>query len=390
MPSSSRALFIGKAFYFFVYAALGIFVPFLNVYYKEIGLSGTRIGLINTLGPLIAIFAGPMWGLLCDRLGKLRLVLAGAILGAITSVLILGNVTGYLAILVLIAVFNLFACAIIPLIDSYNLTLLGEHRERYSQQRLWGTFGFLASTIFAGSIFERIGLHGVFYGYAICLGLLLATLAAPWNGELPPVATRMGRAVFQGFSQMIRQPVWLVLSSAVILVMVANSSWVNFLGITVKGMGANDALVGRMWSVGAISEIPVMLYGTRLLRGWGAKKMIVTGFFFYGVRLLLYAWMPRPEWVFGINLLQGLSFGFYWVGGVNYVSQITPDHLRATGQSLLATFYNIASVTAGPIIGLLFDSLGSSRMYLIAAIVAWSGVLVFTLGTLRLRKKDAL
>jgi len=385
MPSSTRALFIGKVLYFFLFAALGIFVPFLNVYYKGIGLSGTQIGLINTLGPLIAIFAGPMWGLMCDRLGKLRLLLGGVILGTIVSVLGLSMVTTFFAILSLVAVFNLFASAIMPLVDSYNLSLLGDHRERYGEQRLWGTFGFLTSTIFAGSIFEQTGLHGVFAGYALCLGLLLITLV--W---LPPAATRVGRTVFKGFTQMLRQPVWIILSVAVILVMIANNSWVNFLGITVKEMGANDSLVGRMWSVGAISEIPVMLYGTRLLRRWGAKRMIATGFFFYGVRLILYAAMPRPEWVLGINLMQGLSFGFYWVGGVNYVSQITPEHLRATGQSMLASFYNIASVTAGPLIGSVFDTFGSSRMYLLAAVTAWSGVMIFVIGTLRLRRNAAL
>ncbi len=385
MSSSFRALFIGKALYFFLFAGLGIFAPFLNVYYNGIGISGTQIGLINTLGPLIAIFAGPMWGLLCDRLGRLRLLLGIVILGAIGSVLGLSLVTTFFAILVLVAVFNLFASAIMPLVDSYNLTLLGEHRERYGEQRLWGTFGFLTSTIFAGSIFERIGLHGVFLGYALCLGLLLITLI--W---LPPMTTRVGRTVFKGFTQMLRQPVWIVLSVSVILVMVANNSWVNFLGITVKEMGASDGLVGWMWSVGAISEIPVMLFGTRLLRRWGPKKLIATGFFFYGVRLILYAVMPRPEWVLGINLMQGLSFAFYWVGGVTYVSQITPEHLRATGQSVLASFYNIASVTAGPLIGSVFDTFGSSRMYLLAAFTAWSGVLLFVLGTLRLRKNAGM
>jgi len=382
MPSHARALFIGKALYFFLFAAMGIFVPFLNVYYKDIGLSGTQIGLINTLGPLIAIFTVPMWGLLSDRLGKLRLFLGVVILGAIGSVLGLGSVTAYLAILGLVGIFNLFSSAIMPLVDSYNLTLLGEHRERYGEQRLWGTFGFLASTIFAGSTLEKTGLHGVFAGYALCLGLLLFTLL--W---LPPISARIGRTVFKGFTQMIRQPVWIVLSVSVILVMMANNSWINFLGITVKEMGASDVLIGRMWTVGAITEIPVMLYGTRLLRRWGAKKLIAAGMFFYGVRLILYAMMPRPEWVLGINLMQGLSFAFYWVGSVNYVSQITPDHLRATGQSLLASFYNIASVTAGPVIGSIFDTFGSSRMYLLGAMAAWSGVLIFVLGTLRIRKR---
>jgi PPP family 3-phenylpropionic acid transporter len=384
MPSNSRALLIGKVLYFFLFAAMGIFVPFLNVYFNEIGLSGTQIGFVNTLGPLIAIFSGPMWGLLCDQLGRLRMVLAIVILGAIVSVLALSTITVFWAILLVVAVFNLFASAIMPLVDSYNLTLLGDQRERYSQQRLWGTFGFLASTVFGGSIFERIGLHGVFFGYALCLGLLLATLA--W---LPPVATHVGRTVFKGFAQMLRQPVWIVFSAAVILLMVANNSWVNFLGITVKEMGATDALVGRMWSVGALSEIPVMLFGVRLLRRWGAKRMIVTGFFFYGVRLVLYAFMPRPEWVLGINLMQGFSFGFYWIGVVNYVSQITPPHLRATGQSMLGTFYNIAAVMSGPVIGSLFDTFGSTGLYLVAAAAAMSGVMVFILGTLRLRARPA-
>jgi PPP family 3-phenylpropionic acid transporter len=385
MPSNSRALYIGKALYFFMYAGLGIFFPFLNVYYKSIGLNGKQIGLIITLGPLIAIFAGPMWGLLGDKLGRLRLLLGIVILGSILSVLGLAMVTTFVTILGVVAVFNFFGCAIQPLVDSYNLSLLGEHRERYSEQRLWGTFGFLASSLFAGSVFEKVGLRYVFPGYALCLGLLLITLI--W---LPPTPTRMGRAVFKGFSQMLRQPVWIILSIAVVLVMIANNSWVNFLGITVKEMGAKDTLVGLMWSVGAFSEIPVMLFGTRLLRRLGAKRMMATGFLFYGIRLLLYAVMPVPEWVLGINIMQGLSFGFYWLGGVNYVGQITPDHLRATGMSMLASFYNIASVIAGPLIGSAFDSLGSSRLYLLAAVSAWTGLSIFVFGTLHLRRKNTL
>ena len=385
MPSNTRALHTGKALYFFMFAGFGILFPFLNVYYKSIGLNGTQIGLINTLGPLIAIFAGPMWGLLCDRLGKLRLLLGIVILGSIVFVLGLSMVTTFYTILGVAAAFNLFGCAIQPLVDSYNLSLLGEHRERYSEQRLWGTFGFLSTSVFSGSLLDRIGLKYVFAGYALCLGILFITLL--W---LPPTAARMGRTVFKGFTRMLRQPVWIILTAAVVLVMIANNSWVNFLGITVKEMGAKDSLVGWMWCVGAFSEIPVMLYGTRLLQRWGAKKMMATGFLFYGIRLILYSVMPVPEWVLGINMMQGLSFAVYWLGGVNYVSQITPDHLRATGQSMLSSFYNIAGVTAGPLIGSAFDTLGSSRMYLLAAITAWSGLLIFILGTLRLRKNSAL
>jgi PPP family 3-phenylpropionic acid transporter len=163
--------------------------------------------------------------------------------------------------------------------------------------------------------------------------------------------------------------------------MFANNSWLNFLGITMKQMGASDGLVGTAWSLGAVAEVPVMWFGIRFIVRLGAKKMIALGFFFYGLRLFLYAIMPNPEWVLAINLLHGLSFGFYWLGGVNYVSQITPEALRATGQSLLATFFNIASLSAGPINGWMFDNYGSSRLYLVAALTAWMGVTLFASAT---------
>ena len=114
--------------------------------------------------------------------------------------------------------------------------------------------------------------------------------------------------------------------------------------------------------------------------------MMATGFFFYGVRLILYASMPVPEWVLWINTMQGFSFGFYWVGGINYVSQITPDNLRATGLSMMGSFYNIASVLSGLLIGSIYDTFGSSRMYFVAAITAWTGLSIFIIGTLYLRK----
>jgi MFS family permease len=379
--TKSRGLFIGKALYFCIYAAIGILVPFLNIYYKDIGLSGTQIGLVNTMGPLIAIFSGLLWGLLCDRLGRIRTLLGTAAIGAILSILGLSTMRAFLGIVATTAVFNLFGSAIIPLVDSYNLALLGESRDRYGHQRIWGTIGFLVSSMFAGFVLERVGLHGVFGGYILCVGLFFIALLA-----LPPLPARMGRAVFSGFAQMIRQPVWIILAIAIILLMIANSSWLNFIGITMNRMGARDGLIGQAWSMGALSEIPVMFFGTRILQKLGAKRMMILGFVFYGVRLVLYAIMLRPEWVLGINLLHGFSFGFYWIGVVNYVSQITPEHLRATGQSMLATFFNMASVIGGSFIGVAFDTLGSSRMYILAAGIAWTAVLLFVIVDYRLKK----
>ena len=253
-----HSLRVGKSLYFFLFAAIGIFIPFLNVYYREnLNLSGAEIGLLGTLGPLIAIISAPLWGMLNDRIGRMRLLLSIVTIGAMLFAFLVGRMTNFVALMVMVAGFNLFVGAIMPLVDSFNLTLLGERREQYSNQRIWGTLGFLATSTFSGFLFGRIGLTYIFLAYILCLGAFLLSLM-----RLPRVQGEINRTVFQGLTQMMRQPVWIVLAISVILVMIANNSWINFLGIAIKQMGGSDALIGIAWSMGAFAELPIMWLGS--------------------------------------------------------------------------------------------------------------------------------
>ena len=71
--------------YFIFYTGFGIYLPFINIYYRDIGLSGLEIGLINTLSPLVGMLSAPLWGVLNDRYGKTRVQLAIAVLGSILA-----------------------------------------------------------------------------------------------------------------------------------------------------------------------------------------------------------------------------------------------------------------------------------------------------------------
>ena len=54
-------------FYFFYYITLGVYSPYLNVYYERLGFSGSQIGNINSLGLLFAMFITPLWGVVSDK-----------------------------------------------------------------------------------------------------------------------------------------------------------------------------------------------------------------------------------------------------------------------------------------------------------------------------------
>ncbi|XP_022788501.1 major facilitator superfamily domain-containing protein 6-like [Stylophora pistillata] len=65
---------VSKMFYFFYFAALGAILPFLPLFYKQLGLPAKKAGIISGIQPFISFAFTPMWGALSDKTKKGKLV----------------------------------------------------------------------------------------------------------------------------------------------------------------------------------------------------------------------------------------------------------------------------------------------------------------------------
>ncbi|XP_075950864.1 major facilitator superfamily domain-containing protein 6-A-like [Anarhichas minor] len=73
-------LLISKVFYFFFYAAYGSLHPLLAVYYKQLGMSASRSGLLVGIRYFIEFCSAPFWGVVADRFRKGKVVLLFSVL----------------------------------------------------------------------------------------------------------------------------------------------------------------------------------------------------------------------------------------------------------------------------------------------------------------------
>lgn len=370
-----RGLSIIKLLYFFFYAGLGVFIAFLNVYYQSIGLSGTQIGLINTFGPLVGIFGTTLWGMVSDRFGKIRLLLVFASLGVILAVTGLSAAQTFLWILLIACFFSLFHSAIFPLLDSTTLSLLGDRRERYGYYRVWGTIGFIVTSLLAGLVYQRFGLRVMFPAYTV---VILAFLVASLG--LPNQPIRLGGSLLYGMNQMIRKSAWIIFAASVLLLWVAASGTMAFLSITIKAMGGGEVLIGMAWTIAALVEAPVILLSGALLHRFGAARLLGISFIGYTLRTLLYALMPSPNWVLGINLLHCVSYVPFWIGAVAYANDLAPDNLKATSQGMLFSIMSLASVGGAMLSGLLYDSIGPPGLFKVLTGFCCAALLLFWTG----------
>ena len=91
----SASLTWAPPFYFMYYAAAAALVPFLIVYYQNLGLTGTQIGFLAGIPPLVSLFSAPFWGALADMTQRHKLSLLIAISGAILLALALSVFTAF-------------------------------------------------------------------------------------------------------------------------------------------------------------------------------------------------------------------------------------------------------------------------------------------------------
>jgi len=371
-----------RVLYFLYFGGVGAFWTFVNVYYRSLGLSGTQIGLINTLAPLTAIVAATLWGVLADRLGQPGRVLRISIPGVIVAVLALSTARPFWLIILLACLLALFNSATIPLIDNTTLRLLGERRGQYGRYRVLGSYGFILTSLTAGYLYEITGLVWIFYVYAAIMAVLVLASAG-----LPNEPVRLaGGSVWRGLGQMVRQPAWVMFAIASTFLWIANNGTMNFLGITVEEMGGAERLIGLVWMMSAVTEIPILLNSERLLQKFGPVRLQITAFAAFVLRGALLAVMPRPEWAVGISMLGGAAFAFFWISAVSYANDSAPSHLKSTAQALLFSLLNLAGMAGSLVSGWLYDQTGHGGLFWTMAASAAIGLGVFIYGQLRFKE----
>jgi len=376
---------MAKAIYFINYAGFAIFMPFINVYYRDIGLSGFEIGIINTLSPLIGMLGGSLWGLLNDRFGKTRVLLGAAILGSIISSWGIASVKSFIPLLVIAALFSLFYSTLVPIIDSNTLLLLRNERERYGSIRLWGSVGYVLTSLIGGEVLKLLGLNRLFPIFTLLMVVfLIAIFWCPIGSRSPGSSTHL----FSALRIMLRKPHWLVFCISVLFLWVAASGMYNFMGVYMKDLGADEGLIGLTMAISGASEIPIMFYGSRLLKRFAPRKMLAAAILAYLIRMVLYGIMPSATWAPFISLLNSASFGLFWIGSIAYINDLAPDEIKSTSQGLLTAILNLASLASTTFSGWLYDAAGPANLFRILALFCLAAILIFVGGTLRNRQNQ--
>jgi len=367
-------MLIARAFYFTLFAALAFLLPFLSLYYQqELGLTGSQIGVLTGIAPIISLVGGSIWGAIADATHKHKAILLMAIAGVWFSVWAIFKAPGFLLLTVAVAFYAFLSSPVIPIVDNSVMMLLGDKRDRYGLERVWGSVGWGVAAIFAGILIQRLGLHWAFYGFFLLYGLLFfIALRFP----IPEVS--IATHFWQGLRQLATNVRWIIFLLVALVEGMNLAIFLNYLFLHLADMGASRTLMSWSLTVATFSEIPFFLAGHKLLRRWTPVQLLAASMLLTAVRALLYVGMTAPWQVLPISLLHGPTFAIMWTAGVAYSTQTAPKGLGTTALAVFSgVTFGLGAALGSLTGGWLYQHVGGTAPFLWAGAAAILAILLF-------------
>lgn len=75
-----KKLLLYKGFYFLFFAGFGASFPYMALYFKQIGLTASSVGMLAGIRPIIQFISGPFWAVVADKYKARKAVLLFSIL----------------------------------------------------------------------------------------------------------------------------------------------------------------------------------------------------------------------------------------------------------------------------------------------------------------------
>jgi PPP family 3-phenylpropionic acid transporter len=352
----------GALYYLLYWAFAAVGLPYLNVHYTRIGLSGFEVGVLSALGPLMRLTSGPSLSALADRRGwqKAILALMLALMGFL--VFLLGLFRSFLLILPVVFFISVAQSAISPIADAIVARMARRHRVDYGKLRLWGSLGFAVVSVGTGAIWERLGFDAMFLVAALAsLPVILATLGleeerrSAESGPHPPLITL---AQDRGLVALV---------VANFLIGMGEGLYITFAGIYMDAIGGGELLIGSLFGLSALVELPVMQYGSALTRRIGKPGALILAYVVLGLGYFGFAVAETPAILLVCAMMKGVGFGLYFPTTVSLADDRAPAAWTSTVQSLLmALGWGLAPLITIPIAGWLSDQVGLAQIFWLA------------------------
>jgi PPP family 3-phenylpropionic acid transporter len=243
---------------------------------------------------------------------------------------------------------------IIPLMDAVTTINLGSGGD-YGKIRTVGSASFIVMVLFLQwTPFLRpdtplnIALWISITSLAALCSMAMIPSQYTGTGRPPPAVTP--HVMKTGTNRRIWSPLFIIGLIIIALSRLAMAPVNGFLSLYVTEYIHWNA-VGLVWALSSAAEVPFMYISGRIIRRFGAFRLLAFTTVAVGLRLLIYTLFPLRGGIIIAQLLHSLCYGLFHPAAISFISSCVPPERRALGMSLYLSLGTGLPTLAGNILG---------------------------------------
>ena len=381
MNSFNKKIF-GTLFFsiFATITGVGIVVPLLPIYARDLGASGLYIGLIFGSFPLSRTFFLPYFGRLSDKKGRKPFIVIGLFTYALISlVFILSHSVASLIVLRFIQ--GITSALILPVTQAYVGDITPKGREGFTM----GVFnvsiflGLSIGPLIGGWVHDRFNLQATFVcmAFLALIGFLSSLLLLPPTRSERSLSRKNGLI---SWAQLLQDKELIGLFLFRFTHLACIGIILGFLPVYVdSAFSLSSSSIGILVMPGifvsGLMQIPMGFLADRVNR----NLMIITGGLITGIAIFLFEWAGGFWDLFFDNVLFGLG-GSISMPALMAIALIKGNNTKAMGSVMaLMTVAHSMGMFVGPILaGLVMDIFQLRQTFFLGSLIMGFGVCFFT------------
>lgn len=347
---------------------------YLPIYIVALGATATQLGLINSIGMVVAGLASPFLGTLIDRIGVKRIYLITIAMVAL-AYLVYGLAQSWvIAIIAMVAFWlgnspSMQACGVIC-----ANSLATEERATgmaICETASMGILGMAAPMVGALLVtaFGGINISGIRPIFFICLAVTIATffliltqLSDRRWGSVAGASPNLFKGLSEVFKKGHNLKRWILISSITSLPMGMVMPFRQVFAYDVKG--ADQYILGLMVTAAGLVPIFLGIFMGRLADKIGRKKLIYISIPFVWLSNLILIWAPSTGWLVVAGALQG----FFMLSGLPERAmsrELVPPEQMGRWLGILDFCKMVFSAGSVYLAGVIWDNIGPQYVFLV-------------------------
>ena len=383
-----------QATYWMVYAVVG---SFASVFLLARGYSNSEIGVILAVANVVAVVLQPMVADFADRSKKVSLV---GLIEIMTIVMMLFMVGLFvfqqksLALSVIFLMLLAWHTSLQPLINSLNFKLEESGvKINFGVARSMGSLFYSILCAFMGTLVETYSVSIMPVSGVVVILILLASLlatkkmfdkaaAAKLSGGMEETAATVKEAAADDEEEinlidfLKRNKVFLILNIGVLGIFFSNNVLNNYMIQIVTNVGGDSEDMGRILSIMAFLEIPLMVCAGSLRKKFSCELMLKVAAVGFTIKIALHYMATSVAMLYFAQLFQLISFGLFLPVMVMFINEVMSKGEAVKGQAFFTMMSTVASIIGSLVGGVILDLSGAKMLTLVATLITAAGTAI--------------